>query len=107
MKILTTCIPLLVLGSMASAFAANDRIDFADLGGIRDYRPDGDQGIYVEGRNRQWFYADFFSPCRELEFNDRVGFVVEPTGGLNQFSSILVGGEQCYFQTFKRVEKPE
>lgn len=107
MKKLTTIVPLIILGAMASAIAANDHIDFADLGGIHDFRPDGDQGIYIEGQNRQWYHADFFKPCRELQFNERVGFVVEPTGDLNRFSSILVGGEQCYFQTFEQVEKPE
>jgi len=107
MKKLTVLVPLIILGSLTSALAANDQISFADLGGIHDFRPDGDEGIYIEGRNRQWYHANFFKPCRELPFNENVGFVVEPNGDLDRFSSILVGGEQCYFQTFKQVDKPE
>jgi hypothetical protein len=97
----------LVLGALTSALAASDRIAFADLGGIQDFRPDGDEGIYIEGRNRQWYYARFFNPCYELKFNESVGFVVEPTGDLDRFSSILVGGEQCYFKSFDQVDRPE
>jgi len=107
MNKLAIIIPLLILGSISSANAEMDRLQFADLGGIRDFRVDGDNGIYIEGRNRQWYHADFYAPCYDLRFHEHVGFVLELNGELDRFSSILVGGQQCYFKSFERSEKPD
>lgn len=107
MKKLTILIPLLALGALSSAQAANDYLSFADMGGIRNFKADGDKGIYVEGRNREWYYAKFFGPCYDLRFHDQVGFVIDATGDLDRFSSILVGGQQCYFKSFERTDKPD
>ena len=107
MKRLTAFVSLAILVSLTSAFAAEDQIDFADLGGIRSFRPDGDVGIYIEGRNQQWYHAGFFRRCPELKFNESIGFVVEPTGQLNRFSSILVDGDRCYFRSFEPVPEPK
>jgi hypothetical protein len=35
-------------------------IPFADHGGIRDWRADGDRSMWIEGRNGQWYYAELF-----------------------------------------------
>jgi hypothetical protein len=82
-------------------------IPFADLGGIRSWRPDGDRGIYVQGRRGQWYYAEFFAPCTGLLFNDRIAFLTDTgTTRLDRFSSILVDGERCHFRTFEAVDEP-
>jgi hypothetical protein len=98
---------LAMLVGVSLAQAAQDRLVFADLGGIRNFRPDGVEGIYIEGRNHRWYHASFMAPCHELKFQERVGFVLEPTGDLYRFSSILVGDEQCRFKSFERTEEPE
>lgn len=97
---------LLIVGA-APAHASPSALHFADLGGIRNFQADGDRGIYIEGRNRQWYHAEFFAPCIELRFHESVGFVIEPYGDLDKFSSIIVGGERCYFKSFERSEGPE
>lgn len=107
MKKLILLAPLLLLGTLSSAQAAIDRLPFADLGGIRDFRANGDAGIYIEGYNNQWYYARFFSPCYDLRFHEQVGFVLDVMGGLDRFSSILVGGQQCYFKSFEPTEEPD
>jgi hypothetical protein len=82
-------------------------IPFADLGGIRSWRPDGDRGIYVQGRRGEWYYAEFFGPCTGLLFNDRIAFITDTgTSRLDRFSSILVDGERCHFRTFEAVDEP-
>lgn len=107
MKKLFILAPLLLLCALTAAQAASDRLSFADMGGINDFRPDGDKALYIEGRNHQWYYAQFFAPCFDLRFHDQVGFVIDPTGGLDRFSSILVGGQQCYFKSFDKIDKPD
>lgn len=107
MKKLFILAPLLLLGALSGAQAASERLPFANLGGIRDFHSDGTEGIYIEGRDKQWYYARFFAPCYDLRFHNQVGFVLDVAGGLDKFSSILVGGQQCYFKTFERTEKPD
>jgi len=106
MNKLAALAPMLLLGLLPAANAASDHLDFAALGGIRDFRPDGDAGIYIEGRNNQWYHADFFAPCYALRFHETVGFVIDPTDTLDRFSSILVAGDQCYFKSFEKTDKP-
>jgi hypothetical protein len=82
-------------------------IPFADLGGIRSWRADGDRGIYVQGRRGQWYYAEFFGPCIGLRFSDQVAFITNAgTAQLDRFSSILVDGERCHFRSFEEIEGP-
>lgn len=68
-------------------------IPFADHGGIRDWRADGDRALYIQGSNGQWYHATLMSPSIGLNFAEGIGFVSEPTGDFDHFSSILVGGQ--------------
>jgi hypothetical protein len=80
-------------------------LHFADLGGIRDFRAVGD-ALFVQGTNRRWFRATFFGRCLHLRNAEAIGFVTEPGGSLDRFSSILVDGERCVFRSFERAEPP-
>ena len=81
-------------------------IPFANLGGIRDWRADGDRALYVQGRNRQWYHAELMAPCTDLPFTERIGFVVEPNGDFDRWSSILVRGQQCVLTSFAESGPP-
>lgn len=87
---------------------ADDSIPFADHHGIRDWREDGDKGIWIQAASRKWYYAAFMSPCIGLPFAWGIRFVTEPGGQLNRFSSIRVPGEPmaCHFRDFKLSEPP-
>lgn len=79
---------------------------FADLGGIRNWQPGPNDSLLIEGRKGVWFRVTFWGPCHELKFAEAIGFVTEPTGDLDKFSSLLAGGERCWFKTFERTSKP-
>lgn len=86
---------------------ARAAIHFADLGGVENWKADGSTAILIEGRNHRWYRATFFGPCPSLRFASTIGFVTEPSGDLDRFSSILVDGERCWFKTFDRVADRE
>ncbi len=102
----------LVAGTVSlpnAASAAGDRpmaIPFAALGNIRNWKPDGQNAMYVESQRGDWYHATFWSPCFELPFADRIGFVTEPGGSLDKFSSIMVGGDRCWFRSFEKSGAP-
>jgi len=106
-----TLIALTVVSAMviANVASADKRavIRFADLGGIRDWRADGGDAIFVEGRNRQWYRGTFFGPCHGLRFTETIAFITEADGSLDKFSSIWVDGQRCHFKSFYRVSGPD
>ncbi|MCB1692980.1 MAG: hypothetical protein KDI19_09450 [Pseudomonadales bacterium] len=110
MKTTTLCFAL-VLTSLVAVNANADStrpvtIPFVDYGGIRSWEPVGQEAILIEGRNNKWYKATFFSPCIGLSFPLAVGFVTDPSGSVDQFSSILVDGDRCWFKKLEQVPAP-
>lgn len=99
----------LLAGGLVMAAVPTQRhvsIPFADIGNIRDWRASGSDDLYIESSRREWYRATFFSPCTELPFALQIAFVTEPNGALNEFSSILVDGQRCWFRTFEHASGP-
>ena len=102
----TALAAVLSIGVMGAAMASGRTvIHFADLGGIKDWRPVGDD-LFIEGTNGRWYRATFWGKCHQLRFSETIGFITEPTGELDKFSSIIAHGERCWFKTFERSEPP-
>lgn len=86
-------------------------IHFVEYGGIRNWRADDDDALYIEALNRKWYKATFFGPCIGLRFATSVGFVSDSGGSVDRFSSIVVrepahGTQECHFRTFAEVPAP-
>lgn len=97
---------LAVAGAVFASEATTSRaasIPFANHGGIRDWKADHDQGLWVQDIHRQWYYAKLMAPCTGLNFAQTIGFDTHPLGRFDQFSSIVVpgaGGGRCAVQSF-------
>jgi hypothetical protein len=105
----------LLLAVAGSGFAAETEssppasIPFANHGGIRDWRADRDQGLWVQDTHRQWYYATFMSTCLGLNFAQTIAFDTQPSGRFDRFSSIFVpgpSGGRCTVQTFTKSGAP-
>ena len=81
-------------------------IPFADHGGIRDWRADDNRAMWIEARNGQWYYAEMFGPCFGLNFSERIGFIVEPYGSFDRYSSVVVDGQKCFVESLRRSDPP-
>ena len=81
-------------------------IPFAALGGIEDWRANGDKGLWIRGRSHKWYYAELMGSCIGLGFRDRIGFVIEPYGSFDKFSSIVVEGRVCPIRTLRESDPP-
>ena len=79
-------------------------IPFAALGGIDDWRANGDRGLWIRGRSHRWYYAELLGSCSGLGFRDRIGFVIEPYGSFDRFSSIVVEGRICPIKSLRESE---
>ena len=93
---------------LAGTVTAADRvaIPFADLGNIRDWHADNNEELFVQTMNKDWYRITLWAPCNELPFAIGIAFVTDSLGSLDKYSSILVGGERCYFRTFEKSDPP-
>jgi len=81
-------------------------IRFVDLSGVKDWRAEGLNSLLIQGNNSQWYRATLFSECFGLPWAEHIAFVTSPNGSLDQFSSILVSGQQCYFKNVEKIPAP-
>ena len=68
-------------------------IPFANHGGIRDWKADRDQGLWVQDVHRHWYYAKLMGPCTGLDFAETIAFDTHPAlaGGLAALVLAVVG----------------
>ena len=83
------------------------RIPFASFGTIRNFRPVGDDVVYLEGTHRRWYRAELNGPCINLPAALRIGFDTRFNGDtLDNSSTLIVGGERCRIMSLTRANGP-
>jgi hypothetical protein len=81
-------------------------IPFANTTGIRNFRADGDDALWIEGRRGEWYRAELFGPCIGLDHALRVGFVTRGTNTLDRFGQVLVEGSKCQISSLVTSAAP-
>ena len=118
-------IALAVLGGLASAAQAETRrqppyaedvvqrpigvdarVPFLNHHGVRDWRADGREGLYVMDARRQWYRATLMGPCNNLPFAQTIGFDSGAMDVLDRHAAIIVDGERCQFSSFVTSNPP-
>jgi hypothetical protein len=108
--------PLVILSTLVGGCATQqggaspsslNSIPFVQFGNIENWQADGTKGIYVQSKDRYWYYATFIAPCIDLPFTEeRIGFRTTPPMPMDKFDSIVVRGQPCYFKTFEKLPGP-
>jgi hypothetical protein len=109
--------PLLALGLTAAPAPAHSptsvaraqaevSIPFANHGGIRDWRSDGDRTIYLQDSGRHWYKATLMTRAIDLPFTEAIGFDTGPIDRFDHFSSIVVRGQRYAVQSLVPVAGP-
>lgn len=106
----------LALASVPFALAAEEtsprevgvqgEISFPALGGIRNFRADSDRGVWLEDRQRNWYYASFLGTCPEIRFAQGIGIDTRGSARFDKYSKILVRGNVCAIATLVTADKP-
>jgi hypothetical protein len=79
---------------------------FTSSGGIRDWRADGNQALFIQAPNGKWFRAELMSPCIDLPFAEDIGLITRPAGRFDKFSSIMVKNRTCQVRSLVASEGP-
>ena len=84
--------PLRIVLADSNPARVEASIPFASRGGIRDWAADGDRGLWVQGVNRKWYYAQFMGRCTGLAFATALGFDTGFQSAFDRWSSVIVPG---------------
>lgn len=111
MKLASLVLPL-ALGALAAppAFAETvqpqqeARIPFVNHGGIRDWRDDGHDTLYVQDRFRHWYKATLMTPAFDLPYTEAIGFDTGPGDTLDKFSAVVVRGQRYQIQSLVPID---
>lgn len=83
-------------------------IPFATHDGIRTFTSDSTgEGVFLQDRQKNWYYARFFTRCLNIDFSLRVGF--QTFGGSSSLSrgdTIFAGDERCMIADLVRSGPP-
>jgi Family of unknown function (DUF6491) len=82
------------------------KIVFPNYGSIRNFEADGNDGIWLEDRQRRWYYAEILGSCQDLNFVQAIGFDTGGAPTFDRFSSIIVRGQKCPVASLVTSEKP-
>jgi hypothetical protein len=114
-RVLQTSLAVCALAALplSTSFAIDDQpkpqaeIAFANHGGIRDWTPDRDKGLWVQSLNRKWYYATFMGNCFGLTFANSLAFDTRPMGTFDRWSSVIVPGYQrCSIKSLEPSDGP-
>nr|WP_315459429.1 DUF6491 family protein [uncultured Sphingorhabdus sp.] len=82
------------------------KINFPNQGAIRNFEADGNDGIWLEDRQRRWYYAEVLGGCQELNFAQAIGFDTRGSATFDKFSTIIVAGDKCQVASLVTANKP-
>ncbi len=80
-------------------------IPFVRMNGIRDFRPVGDDVVYLQDRSFKWYRASLYQPCFRYRHVTKIG-IFGAGSTVDRFSSLLVDGQRCRIASLVRSEKP-
>lgn len=115
--ILTT-LAVAALGSAALAAPANQpagtakaalpeaSVPFVNQGVVDDFRPDGDQAVYLRANGFHWYHAKLMAPCPDLRFAERIGVETRGPDTLDRFATLLVRGQRCPLTSLVKADAP-
>jgi hypothetical protein len=73
---------------------------------IRNFEPDGNDGIWIEAQNRRWYYGTFIGQCHDLNFSQAIGFDTGGAAHFDRFSKIITRDDVCQLNSLVTSEKP-
>lgn len=88
------------------ALGVESSITFPNNATIKNWRADGEDGIWVQDRKGDWYYGKFAVLCRNADFALAIGIDNRGTSTLDRFATIIVGRERCPLISFVASAPP-
>jgi len=110
MKVRTLVLAVTALAATSAAFPAfageETSIPLVSHQGIQNFRADGNEALYVEGRGKQWYRVELMGQCSGLNFATGIGVEGGATDRFDRFSTLVVDGNKCAVKSVTESEDP-
>ncbi|MCW0197024.1 DUF6491 family protein [Sphingopyxis sp.] len=81
-------------------------ISFPSDATIRTFQADDEDGVWIQDSRRNWYYAEFFGPCRNIDFAQAIGVDTRGSSRLDKYATLLVRGDRCALSSFVTSAPP-
>jgi hypothetical protein len=83
--------PVYALG----AADASHEVRIPRMGRFLDWRPDGNQALYIRADTGRWYHASLENACPRLVTRSNVRFLAAPNGDFDRYSTVVADGWRC------------
>jgi Family of unknown function (DUF6491) len=87
-------------------YGLDTSIAFPNHGGIRNFEANEERGLWIEDRQRRWYYAKFIGNCRGIDYANGIAFDTRGSSSFDRFGAIAVNGDYCLIESLVTAEKP-
>ena len=76
------------------------------ISGLLDWRPDGNQALFIRGDTGRWYRATLDAPCPRIRQRTGMRFIGSPGNRFDRHSLIRVQGWRCQVASVTRSDAP-
>lgn len=92
--------------ALAAAPVAPQETSIPRISRFLEWRPDGDQALFIRAESGRWYRATLDGPCPRIQDRSGMTFIGSPGNQLDRFSQISVQGWRCQIAGVTRSEGP-
>ena len=76
------------------------------ISGFLDWRPDGNQALFIRADTGRWYRAMLDAPCPRIRHRTGMRFIGSPGNRFDRHSQIRVQGWRCQVASVTRSDAP-
>jgi hypothetical protein len=86
--------------------AAPGEVRIPRMGRFLDWRPDGNQALYIRADTGRWYHATLETDCPRMLTRSNVRFIPAPNGDMDQYSVVVADGWRCQVASVSPSDGP-
>lgn len=106
-RIMTFVAALSVATAAAATVLTPPETSVPRMSRFLEWRPDGNQALFIRAETGQWYRATLRVPCRRMMDRVSVSFVTSPGDRFNRDSAVSAAGWRCLVGSVTESEGPE
>jgi len=86
--------------------AAPVEVRIPRMGRFLEWRPDGNQALFIRADNGRWYRASLETACPRLANRSNIRFIAAPNGDFDRYSTIVADGWRCQVAAISESDGP-
>jgi len=86
--------------------AAPGDVRIPRMGRFLEWRPDGNQALFIRADNGRWYHASLENACPRLANRSNVRFIAAPNGDFDRYSTVVADGWRCQVAGISESDGP-